>query len=92
MNFFSIQNMNNYTKNMEMQMKWQKKKATGDFTADGSTKMNDPIRKQAEEIRKSRQDGSAKLSAQIDLKLKSGQKLTADEMDYLQKTDPQKYQ
>lgn len=92
MNFFSIQNMNNYTKNMEMQMKWQKKKATGDFTADGSTKLNDPIRKQAEEIRKSRQDGSAKLSAQIDLKLKSGQKLTADEMDYLQKTDPQKYQ
>ena len=92
MNFFAIQSMNNYTKNMEMQMKWQKKKATGDFTADGSTKLDDPIRKQAEEIRKSRQDGSAKLSAQIDLKLKSGQKLTADEMDYLQKTDPQKYQ
>lgn len=92
MNFFAIQSMNNYTKNMEMQMKWQKKKATGDFTADGSTKLDDPIRKQAEEIRKSRQDGSAKLSAQIDLKLKSGQKLTADEMDYLQRTDPQKYQ
>lgn len=92
MNFFAIHSMNNYTKNMEMQMKWQKKKATGDFTADGSTKLDDPIRKQAEEIRKSRQDGSAKLSAQIDLKLKSGQKLTADEMDYLQKTDPQKYQ
>lgn len=92
MNFFTIQSMGNYTKNLEMQMKWQRKKATGDFTADGSTKLNDPVRQQAEEIRKSRQDGSSKLSAQIDLKLQSGGKLTAEEMDYLQKTDPQKYQ
>ena len=92
MNFFTVQNMGNFTKNMEMQMKWQRKKNTGDFTADGSTKLNDPIRQQAEEIRKSRQDGSSKLSAQIDLKLQSGKKLTAEEMDYLQKTDPQKYQ
>lgn len=92
MNFFTVQNINNHMKTMEMQMKWQKKKATGDFTADGSTKLNDPVRQQAEEIRKSRADGSSKLSAQIDLKLNSGQKLTAEEMDYLQKTDPQKYQ
>ncbi len=92
MNFFTIRNMNSYTKNMEMQMKWQKKKAAGDFTADGSTKLIDPIRKQAEEIRKSRQDGSTKLAAQIDMKLQNGKKLTAEEMEYLQKKDPQKYQ
>ena len=92
MNFFTVQSMGSYTKNMEMQMKWQKKKTTGDFTADGSTKLGDPVRQQAEEIRKSRKDGSSKLSAQIDLKLQSGKKLTAEEMDYLQKTDPQKYQ
>lgn len=92
MNFFTVQNMNTYTKNMEMQMKWQKKKSTGDFKADGSTKITDPVRQQAEEIRKSRADGSSKLSAQIDLKLQSGKKLTPEEMDYLQKTDPQKYQ
>ncbi len=92
MNFFSVQNMNTFTKSMEMQMKWQKKKATGDFTADGSTKMNDPIRQQAEEIRKANADGSSKLSAQIDLKLNSGQKLTAEEMEYLRQTNPEKYQ
>lgn len=92
MNFFSVQNMNTFTKSMEMQMKWQKKKETGDFTADGSTKMNDPIRQQAEEIRKANADGSSKLSAQIDLKLNSGQKLTAEEMEYLRQTDPEKYQ
>lgn len=92
MNFFTVQNIGNYTKTMEMQMKWKKKKTTGDFTADGSTKLNDPVRRQAEEIRKSRKDGSSQLSAQIDLKLQSGKKLTPEEMDYLQKTDPQKYQ
>ncbi len=92
MNFFTMQSMGNYTRNLEMQMKWQKKKTTGDFTADGSTKLGDPVRQQAEEIRKSRRDGSSKMSAQIDMKLQSGKKLTAEEMDYLQKTDPQKYQ
>lgn len=92
MNFFSVQNLNMYTKGMEMQMKWQKKKKTGDFSADGSTKITDPVRKQAEEIRKANANGSTKLSSQIDLKLKAGQKLTAEEMEYLRKTDPQKYQ
>jgi len=78
---------------MEMQMKWQKKQDTNDFTADGSMRLdNDPTRRQAEEIRKSREDGSDQLAKQIDLKLNSGQKLTAEEMDYLRKHDPQAYQ
>lgn len=76
-----------------MQMKWQKKQDTSDFTADGSMRLdNDPTRRQAEEIRKSREDGSDQLAKQIDLKLNSGQKLTAEEMDYLRKHDPQAYQ
>ena len=74
---------------MEMQMKWQKKKNTGDFKADGSTKL-DPVSRQAEEIRKANADGSAKMAGQIDMKLNSGRKLTAEEMEYLQKHDPQK--
>ena len=53
---------------------------------------NDLTRRQAEEIRQSRADGSDQLSKQIDLKLNSGQKLTAEEMDYLRKHDPQAYQ
>ena len=93
MNFFTVQSLNAYTRNMEMQMKWQKKQDSSDFTADGSMKLdNDPTRRQAEEIRKSRADGSDQLSKQIDLKLNSGQKLTAEEMDYLRKHDPQTYQ
>ena len=91
MNFFTVQSINTYTKNMEMQMKWQRKKETGDFTADGSTKL-DAVGRQAEEIRKANADGSTKLAKQIDLKLNSGKKLTAEEMEYLQMHDPQKYQ
>lgn len=37
-------------------------------------------------------DGSAKLQAQIDLKLNSGQKLTAEEKEYLRKNNPEAYQ
>ena len=92
MNFFAVQSLNSYTKNMEMEMKWQKKKATGDFTADGSTTIADSVKKQAEEIRKANQDGTTKMTAQIELKLNSGQKLTAEEMEYLRDHDPQTYQ
>ncbi len=92
LNFFAVQSLNSHTKNMEMQMKWQKKKSSGDFTADGSKTIADSVRRQAEEIRQAQQDGSAKMSSQIRLKLNSGQKLTAEEMEYLQKTDPQTYQ
>lgn len=92
MNFLMMQSLGTYTKNMEMQMKWQQKKKNNDFTADGSTKLNDPTARMAEEIRKSQADGSSKLSSQIRTKLASGKKLTREEMDYLQKHDPQTYQ
>ncbi len=86
-----IQSLNAYTRNMEMQMKWQQKKTNSDFTADGSTKL-DAVSRQAEEIRQAQADGSAKLAAQIRTKLANGKKLTAEEMEYLQKNDPQMYQ
>lgn len=92
MNFFAVQSLNNYTKSLDMQMKWQKKKSSSDFTADGTTTMSDWVKKQAEEIREAQKDGSAKLSSQIRLKLNSGQKLTTEEMEYLKQNDPQTYQ
>ena len=92
MNFSMIQSLGTYTKNMEMQIKWQRKKANNDFTADGSTKLKDPVAQQAEEIRMSQADGSSKLSSQIRAKLAAGKKLTREEMEYLQKNDPQTYQ
>lgn len=92
MDFSVMQSIGMYTRNMEMQMKWKQKKANNDFTADGSTKLSDPTARQAEEIREAQADGSSKLSAQIRTKLAAGKKLTREEMDYLQKNDPQTYQ
>lgn len=92
MNFFTVQSIGAYTRNLEMQLKWQQKKDNNDFTADGSTKLNDPVARQAEEIRQAQADGSAKLGAQIRSKLANGQKLTMEEMEYLEKHDPQTYQ
>ena len=92
LDFSMIQSIGTYTKNMEMQMKWQKKKEDNDFTADGSTKWSDPTARQAEEIRRSQADGSAKLLSQIRTKLAAGKKLTQEEMDYLQKNDLPTYQ
>lgn len=92
MDFTAIQSLGTFTKNMEMQLKWQKKKQDNDFTADGSTKLTDPTARQAEEIRKAQADGSAKLSSQIRTKLAAGKKLTQEEMEYLEKHDPQTYQ
>ena len=92
MNFFMMQSLGKYTKTMEMQMKWQQKKSNNDFTADGTTKLTDPIARQAEQIRLAQADGSSKLSSQIRAKLASGKKLSREEMEYLQKNDPQTYQ
>lgn len=92
MDFTAIQSLGTFTKNMEMQLKWQKKKEDNDFTADGSTKITDPTAWQAEEIRKAQADGTAKLSTQIRTKLATGKKLTKEEMEYLEKHDPQTYQ
>ena len=92
MNFFTMQSLGKYTKTMEMQMKWQQKKSNNDFTADGTTKLTDPIARQAEQIRLAQADGSSKLSSQIRAKLASGKKLSREEMEYLQKNDPQTYQ
>ncbi len=90
MSFLTVQSISSYTRNMEMQLKWQKKKSTNDFHADGNTKL-DPVRRQAEEIRQSQNDRSAKLKSQIDLKLQSGQRLTSEEMQYLEAHEPEKY-
>ncbi len=92
MDFSKIQSLGTYTRNMEMQLKWKKKKEDNDFTADGSTRLLDPTARQAEEIRRSQADGTARLSSQIRTKMASGKKLTQEEMEYLQKHDPQTYQ
>lgn len=75
-----------------MKMKWQKKRSSKDYSADGSTTIKDSVQRQLEDIRESQKDGSKQMAAQIELKMTSGKRLTAAEMEYLKENDPQTYQ
>ncbi|MCI8535664.1 MAG: hypothetical protein HFG68_08820 [Hungatella sp.] len=92
MSIMMVTSLNTYTKNMEMKMKWQKKQSSKDYSADGSTTIKDSVQRQLEDIRESQKDGSKQMSAQIELKMTSGKRLTAAEMEYLKENDPQTYQ
>ncbi len=91
MDFTAIGSLHAYTKNMAMEMKWQQKKSSGDFKADGTKTVEEWLKKLQEEAAQS-QSTDSKLKAQIDLKLKSGKKLTYEELEYLKNHDPQSYQ
>ena len=81
MSIMMVTSINSYTKSMEMKMKWQKKQTSGDYAADGKTSIDDSTRSRLEEIRESQSDGSKQMAAQIDLKMMSGKRLTAQEME-----------
>ena len=36
MNLMMVGSLNTYTQNMKMQMKWERKKASGDYSSDGT--------------------------------------------------------
>ena len=91
MSIMMVTSINSYTKSMEMKMKWQKKQTSGDYAADGKTSIDDSTRSRLEEIRESQSDGSKQMAAQIDLKMMSGKRLTAQEMEYLKEHDPETY-
>lgn len=91
MNVMMITSMNTYTTNMQMKMKWQQKKTSGDFTADGAMTMEERLRKDAQEAMSGLMNGSKVSLSQIQAKLMSGKKLSAKEMDYLQENNPELY-
>jgi len=92
MSIMMVTSLHTYTKNMDMKMKWQKKQTSGDYTADGKTSLSSSVQDQLNSIRESHKDGSSQMAGQIELKLMSGKRLTAAEMDYLKEHDPQTYQ
>lgn len=92
MNVMMITSLNTYTSNMQMKMKWQQKKTSNDFTADGAMTMEERLRKDAKEAMGDLMGGGSKVSlGQIQTKLMSGKKLSAEEMDYLRENNPELY-
>lgn len=91
MSIMMVTSINSYTKSMGMKMKWQSRQTNSDYTADGKTTIDSSTQRQLEDIRKSQTDGSRQMAARIDLKMMSGKRLTAEELDYLKEHDPETY-
>lgn len=96
--------VNSYIKTMDMQMKWQNKKDSGNFSADGiksasewAEEQKNKMRERAEKIGNSGSDdeydkSKDKVLKSITEKLNRGDRLTPAEKRYLQQKDPQAYQ
>ncbi len=98
MNFFTIGSVNSYIKTMDMQSKWQKKKNSGDFKADGTATMSEWCQKKQTDIEQaydiyesSKQNSDEKLSS-IYIKIQQGSELTDDEAKYIKQKNPALYQ
>lgn len=95
MDVMMISSMHTYTKNMSMQMKWQQKKASGNYGADkkNSSVSGNPWKKEQTEGTEhpAKTSDSAKELGKIRTKLNTGKRLTSDEMAYLEEHDPQLY-
>ena len=92
MNIMMISSLNTYTKNMSMQMKWQQKKASGDYGASKTTSANQKLAEQTEgPMLPEKTDESVQELNKIRTKLNTGKSLTSSEMKFLEKHDPQMY-
>ncbi len=97
MNITMISSLNTYTKNMKMQMKWKQRKSSGDYTSKGNSEnltaterlLRDQREKAAELMK---QNTSSVSKQQIDMKIRSGKRLSTAEMQYLKENDPQTYE
>ncbi|MGN0606461.1 MAG: hypothetical protein ACI4JM_08060 [Oscillospiraceae bacterium] len=98
MDFFSVGKLNNYVKTNDMQAKWQKKKKSGNFTADGITTMSEYMRKKENDMKqaadiynRSNENKDDKLTS-IYSKIQNGTELSHDELEYLKEKSPAAYQ
>ncbi len=94
MDFMMINSLRNYTQKLSLENKWQKKKATSDFTPDPS--MNETERKNAQfkhtyKLQQENMENDEALTSILN-KINSGAELSDAEMNYLKIASPQTYQ
>lgn len=95
MDFMNISSVNSYVKGLDMENKWNMRKNTGNYKADGTTSVSDWAEKQkqkAKEDNDSRKKASDKTLKAINSKLSRGSKLTPAEKSYLRMNDQAAYQ
>lgn len=94
----TVGSINSYVKNMSMESKWQSRKNTGNYAADGAKTISDWMEKQKKETEAKtsvfdhlkNNNSDSKLTA-INNKLSKGAKLTPAEKEYLRKKDAAAY-
>ncbi|MDE7295342.1 MAG: hypothetical protein K2N72_13040 [Oscillospiraceae bacterium] len=98
MDFMSIGSINSYVKTMNMENKWQAKKNSGNFAADGAKTIGEWMENQKKKTEektsalKNMGNKSDSTLNNIRNKLTKGSKLTPTEKEYLRKKDPTMYQ
>lgn len=98
MNIAMMCSMNTYTQTMKMQMKWQQRKASGDYLTKGTSgaktgrETQEPQDFQTRLLEEMKPDSSANMRQQISTKMMAGKRLSSAEMEYLKENDPQTYQ
>lgn len=98
MDFMTVGSINSYVKNMSMESKWQSRKNTGNYAADGAKTISDWMEKQKKKTEEKtsvfdhlkNNNSDSKLTA-INNKLSKGAKLTPAEKEYLRKKDAAAY-
>ncbi len=97
MDMMMIGTLGSYTKTMKMQMKWQQKKASGDYTPGKSVSSSSGRLKNIDSesetalLELPKTDKSTQMMQQIRTKMASGKKLSSDEMEFLKENDPETY-
>ncbi len=98
MDFYSINSINSYVKDIDMQKKWSQKKESGDFEADGISSISEWVEKQQDKFdfgsaseTSDSDDSSDEELSRITRKYADGGKLTQSEKEYLRKNNPMLY-
>lgn len=93
MSFNMFTSLDAYAKNMKMQMKWEQKKASGNYSDHGTTSIADKLRQEtAKQSLPSQSDSNQVTMSGIQAKLMAGKKLSSAELQYLRQNDPDTYQ
>ncbi len=93
MDITAMNSVNNYVKSINMQQKWQQKKESGDFSANGIRSVNEWIEEQKNKLSKNNSEdkNGDKILTGIRTKMSCGGRLSPSEKSYLQRKDPVAY-
>lgn len=102
MSFTMVSSLNTYAKNMKMQMKWEQRRANGDYSHNSQSVLVRQIQEDASGLtggigvngigEPTGGSSHQSIMSGIRAKLNAGKRLSSSELQYLKKNDPETYQ